>query len=326
MKNTQIRIKSLPDGLPSPGDFELLETEAPVPGKGEMLCRARWLSFESYVRSLIDGRYPAARPPRVGDLTPARAVCEVVDSRNEVFNAGDIVVLETGLQNYFVSDGRQVQRARTGSAPVTTALGVMGLPGFVAYCGLLDVAGLKSGETVLVSEAAGTVGSAVGQIARIKDCRVIGIAATREKCEWCVKEAHFHACINSRTELLDQRLRQLAPKGVDVYFDNIGGEILDTVLAGHLAARGRIVVSALSAQYNRDEPPAELAGAHDAMRPMIVHEHEHRREAFMKDAIAWFAEGHLRYKEDIVEGLQNAAAHVCRLMRRENFGNALVKA
>jgi NADPH-dependent curcumin reductase len=325
MKNLQVRIKNLPEGAPTPGHFELLETEAPVPGRGQMLCRTRWLSFETYMRALIDGRYVAVKP-RPGDLTPARSICDVVDSRNEVFNAGEIVVMETGLQNYCVSDGLHVQRVRTGSAPMTTALGIMGLPGLVAYCGLLDVAGLKRGETVLVSVAAGVVGSSVGQIARVKGCKVIGIAGTREKCEWCVREARFNACINYRTESLDKRLRQLAPKGVDIYFDNSGGEILDTVLAGHLAARGRVVVSALSSQYNHVEHPAGDASAGATLLPMVLHEHEHRREAFLKDAIAWFAEGHLRYRDDIVEGLQNAAEHFCKLMRKENLGNALVKA
>lgn len=324
MRNLQIRIKSLPEREPTPGDFELLETDSPTPRKGEMLCRTRWLSFEPFMRMLIDGRHSGSKP-RIGELTPARAICEVVDSRNEVFNTGDIVVMESGLQSYCVSDGLHVQRVRTGSAPVTTALGVLGLPGLVAYCGLLDVAGLKRGETVLVSLAAGAVGSTVGQIARIKGCKVIGIAGTQEKCEWCVKEAHFNACINYRTESIEQRLRQLAPKGVDVFFDNTGGEMLELVLSGHLSQHGRVVVSALSAQYNRTELPAGAVNGRARLLPMVVHEHEHRREAFLKDAIAWFAEGHLRYKDDIVEGLQNAAAHFCRLMRRENFGNALVK-
>jgi NADPH-dependent curcumin reductase CurA len=322
MRNQQIRIKSLPTDVPTPGDFELLETEAPTPRKGELLCRTRWLSFESFMRALIDSRYFGAMP-RVGEVTPARAICEVVESRNEVFNTGDVVVMETGLQNYCVSDGIHVQRVRTGSAPVTTALGVMGLPGLVAYCGLLDLAAIKRGETVLVSVAAGAVGSTVGQIARIQGCKVIGIAGTAEKCEWCVKEAHFNACINYRTESVDQRLRQLAPKGVDVYFDNTGGDLLAMVLERHLSPQGRVVVSALSSQYSRMENPPNTRAP---LLQMVVHEHEHRREAFLKDAIAWFAEGHLRYKDDIAEGLQNAAAHFCKLMRRENFGNALVKA
>lgn len=331
MRNVQIRIRTLPDGVPTPGDFELLETESPTPGKGEMLCRTRWLSLDPYVRSLMNGRHFLGRP-RAGDLMPARAVCEVIESRNEVFNTGDTVVMEAGLQNYCVSDGVQVQRVKTGSAPVTAALGVMGMPGLTAYCGLLDVAGVKQGETVLVSAAAGAVGSMVGQIARIKGCRVIGIAGTRAKCEWCVREAHFNSCINYRAESLDQRLRQLAPKGVDVYFDNTGGEILNTVVGGHhLAQNGRVVLCGLISQYNLPEPPpgpnlGPLMGARAKVLPMIVYDHEHRRDAFLKDAIAWFAEGHLRYKEDIVEGLQNAAAHFCRLMRGENFGKALVKA
>jgi NADPH-dependent curcumin reductase len=318
MKNYQVRFRSVPQGVPAPEDFEFSAAEAPPPRKGEMLCRTEWLSLDPHVRSRFGG--PA--PLRPGDLVPARAICEVIDSRNEVFNVGEKVVLEAGLQSFCVSDGTHVHRIRTGGAPLTTALGIMGVPGLTAYCGLLDLADVRSGEIVLVSAAAGAVGSMVGQIARIKGCKVIGIAGTREKCEWCVKEAHFNACINYRTENLDERLRQLAPHGVHVYFDNSGGRILDTVVTGgHVAERGRVVLCGLM----RAE---DLGGASAGPRvlPLVPHEFEHRREAFLKDAIAWFAEGHLRYREDIVQGLHNAAAHFCKLLRGENFGKALVKA
>ncbi len=312
MKNLQVRLKKLSDGMPSPGDFILVESDAPTPGKGEMLCRSRWLSLDP-----LTGCNP--KDARPGAVFPARAICEVVESRNAVFNAGEVVVMESGLQSYCVSDGVQVHRVRTGSAPVSAALGIMGMPGLTAYCGLLDLARVRQGETVLVSGASGPVGSMVGQIARIKGCKVIGIAAGREQCEWCVKEAHFSSCINARSESVDLRLGQLAPRGVDVFFDSAGGEIFDTVVEGHhLAPNGRVVLCAAVARSVADERAQVL--------PIVVHAHEHRRDAFLKDAIAWFAEGHIRYKEDIVQGLQNAAAHFCRLMRGENFGKALVKA
>jgi NADPH-dependent curcumin reductase CurA len=232
---------------------------------------------------------------------------------------GEVVVMETGLQSYHVSDGVQVHRVRTGSAPLSAALGIMGEPGLTAYCGLLDLARVRERETVLVSAAADPVGSMVGQIARIKGCKVIGIAPGREATDWCLKQAHFSACINPLAESLAVRLHKLAPKGVDVFFDSAGGETLETVvLGGHLAANGRVVVCAPLARGIGDERAPVL--------PIVVREHEHRREAFLRDAIAWFAEGHLRYREDVVEGLQNAAAHFCRLMRGESFGRALVKA
>jgi NADPH-dependent curcumin reductase CurA len=312
MKNLQIRLKSLPAGHPAPEDLLLVEADTPSAGKGQMLCRTRWLSLEP-----LQGCN--ARDARPGEVLPAQAICEVIESRNEVFNVGDVVVMDTGLQSFHVSDGVRVQRVRTGSAPLSAALGIMGEPGLTAYCGLLDLARVRDRETVLVSGAAHPVGSMVGQIARILGCKVIGIAAGREASDWCVREAHFNACINPLAESLDARLHKLAPKGVDVFFDTTGGETYEMVTkGGHVAPNGRVVVCAPLARAIRDE--------HAQVLPIVVREHEHRREAFLKDAIAWFAEGHLRHREDVVEGLQNAAAHFCRLMRGESFGRALVKA
>ena len=312
MKNLQIRLRNHPGSVPVPDDLALVETDLPATGKGQMLCRTRWLSVDP-----LSGCN--ARDARPGEVLPAQAICEVLESRNEVFNAGDVVVMETGLQNYHVSDGVHVHRVRTGSAPLSAALGIMGEPGLTAYCGLLDLARVRAGETVLVSAAAGPVGSMVGQIARIKGCKVIGIAPGREQCEWCLKEAHFSACINPLSESLDARLRKLAPKGVDVFFDSAGGEIFNVVTQGaHIASNGRVVVCAPLSRSIRDENAQVL--------PIAVREHEHRREVFLRDAITWFAEGHLRYREDVVQGLQNAAAHLCRLMRGESFGRTLIRA
>jgi len=312
MKNLQVRIKKPPNGTYSPDDFELVEAESPAPGKGELLCRSRWLSLDP-----LHGSHAAHT--RSGNVLPAQAICEVIDSRNEIFNAGDIVVMEAGMQSYCVSGGLRVHRIRTGSAPVPAALGIMGDPGFAAYCGLLDVARIRQGETVLVSGAGGSVGATAGQIARIKGCKVIGIAATREQSEWCVREAHFNACIDGRTEQLDPRLRQLAPKGVDVLFDSPGGEVLNAVISGgHLSLAGRVVRC-----ISNGASPMNTAVR---VLHVDIRAHEQRREAFLKDVIAWFAEGHLRYREDVVVGLHNAPTHYCRVMRGESFGRALVKA
>ena len=325
MKNLQIRIGRVIEGTPDPADFELIEAEAPTPGKGEMLCRTKWLSLDSAVDRL---RGHDGLPARRHHVMSARAICEVIESRNEVFNTGDVVVMEGGMQQYCVSDGMQVHRAKTGSAPISTALGVMGIPGLTAYCGLLDLAQIRQGETVLVSGAAGAVGSMAGQIARIKGCRVIGIAGNREESSWCVKEAHFNSCINHRAEPIEQRLRQVAPKGVDVYFDTVDGAILDAVVQGeHLARNGRIVLGAPLARYS---DPAMLnlqpvVGAGTKLLPLVIQDHEHDRETFLRDAIAWFAEGHLRYREDIVEGLPNVPAHLCKLARGESFGKTLAR-
>jgi hypothetical protein len=323
MKNLQVRSRRAIDGAPEPADFELLETEAPTPGKGEILCRTRWLSLDSTVDRLRAD--PSALGP--AHVIPARAICEVIDSRNEVFNAGDVVVMEAGMQHYCVSDGLHVHRAKTGSAPISTALGVMGNPGLTAYCGLLDLAQIRQGETVLISGAAGTVGSMAGQIARIKACKVIGIAGNREESSWCVKQAHFNSCINHRAEPLEERLRQVAPKGVDVYFDTVDGEVLDTVMTGqHVASNGRIVLGGPLTRHGEPAAtPDSRPSAGARVLRLVVQDHEHRRDTFLRDAIAWFAEGHIRYREAVIDGLANAPAQLCKLARGESFGKSLVK-
>jgi NADPH-dependent curcumin reductase CurA len=312
MKNLQVRIKTPPNGSCSADNFELIETEIPAPGKGEMLCRNKWLSLDP----LNGGQLST---PGTGHLLPAQAVSEVIDSRNDVFNAGDVVVMEAGAQGYCVSTGVRVHRVRTGSAPVSAALGIMGDPGFAAYCGLLEVARIRQGETVVVSRAAGAVGAAAGQIARIKGCRVIGIAQGRAQSEWCVREAHFSACIDARAETLSERLRQLAPRGIDVFMSPPGDDVVDAVVSGdHLTVNGRVV---------RCMPDAgSVANTTVKVLRVDVGVHERRREAFFRDVIAWFAEGHLRYREDVVDGLHNVPTHFCRVLRGENFGRALVKA
>jgi len=312
MKNLQVRIKKPPNGTCSPDDFELFEGESPAPGKGEMLCRSRWLSLDP-----LHGAHPGG-VRSTGNVLPAQAICEVVDSRNEVFNAGDVVVMEAGLQSYCVSGGLSVHRVRTGGAPLSAALGIMGDPGFTAYCGLLELARIRQGETVLVSGAGSPVGATAGQIARIKGCKVIGIAANHEQSQWCTKDAHFNACIDASSELLELRLRQLAPKGIDVFFDATGGAIFARVIGGeHLSPAGRVVRSIRNGATQTRTGGQELH--------VDIRAHEYRRETFLKDAISWHAEGHLRYREDIVEGLHNAPSHYCRVMRGESFGRALVK-
>src|SRR5262245_47443012 len=325
MKNLQVRIGRQFEGIPEPADFELVESEAPVPGKGQMLCRTKLLSLDSAVYRL---HTQEALPTRPRQVIPARAICEVIESRNDVFNVGDLVVMEAGMQQYALSDGVQAHRPKTGSAPISTALGVMGVAGLAAYYGVLDIAQIKQGETILVSGAAGALGSMAGQIARIKGCRVIGIAGTREESHWCVKEAHFNTCINHRAEPIEQRLRQVAPRGVDVYFDTVDGAILDAVVGGqHLVRNGRIVLGAPITTYG-DQETLKLQPVMDAgakVLPLVVHDLEQQREPFLRDAIAWFAEGHIRYREDIVDGMSNVPAQLCKLARGEGFGKALLR-
>ncbi len=331
MTDKQVLIRRLPSGLPQPDDFELVDSPPPVPiASGQIRVRTRWLSLDPYVRALLSGRH-FLKMPGPGDVMPAKAVAEVIESRHDVFSVGERICLETGLRTTAVSDGVGAWKLHPGHAPESIALGILGVPGMTAYFGLLDVAQVRKGETVLVSAASGPVGSMVGQIARLKGARAIGIAGSREKCDWARNVARFDACIDYRSEDVDARLRELAPDGVQVFFDNTGGELQQLVIERrHLAMGARVVLCGLIAQYNlKEAPPGPNLGPLMACRgrilPLVVYDYEHRREEFLKEALVWQGEGRLAFKEDIVEGLAHAPEAFCRLMRGGNFGKSLVR-
>lgn len=321
MHNLQVRIRRLPGELPTPEDFELVGSEAPRIRGGQMLVRAKWLSLDPYVRAFASGR-SSPEGLQVGSVLPAHAVAEVLESRHDLFGVGDTLVLETGLQQLCISDGIGAYRLHPGQNPAPSALGALGTPGMMAYFGLLEVARLQAGETVLVSTAAGGVGSMVGQIARLKGARAVGIAGSREQCDWVARSARFAACIDHRTENLSERLRALVPGGAQVYFENVGGELLERIAAGgHLAPGARVVLCGRTAHHDSTEPTASRA----QIRSMILRDYERRREEFLKEAIAWVRSDLIVYREDVVEGLENAIPQYCRLMRGETLGKALVR-
>jgi NADPH-dependent curcumin reductase len=322
--NLQIRLKYEPS---KSTDFELVEAERPQLTNGSFLARALWLALDPFPMARgVNGHTGLVKP---GDLVPARGVGEVIESRHDVFGVGSIVVLDAGLQQFAVSRGQNARFVHPGQTPASTALGILGAPGMAAYFGLLDLAKLRSGETLLVSAASNAAGSMAGQIAMLKGARAIGIAGTREKCDWVVRHARLSACINYRTEPLSARLRELAPRGVDVYFDNTGGELLETIIAErHLASGARIVQNSLSAT---DPAPALLRAGYLPEKDGIqvlrarVRDYEHRRGEFLREAIPWHGAGRIAIKEHVVEGLANAPAHMLRSLRGENFGRPLVK-
>lgn len=324
MQNLQIRLRHLPS---KPSDFELVEAERPTLTNGAFLARALWLALDPFhVAHAANGHAGFVKP---GDLVPARGVGEVIESRHDVFGVGSVVVLDAGLQQFSVSDGEYARFVHPGQTPASTALGILGAPGMAAYFGLLDLAKLKPGETLLVSAASNAAGSMAGQIAMLKGARAIGIAGTREKCDWVTRHARLAACINYRTEPLSARLRQLAPHGVDVYFDNTGGELLETIIAErHLAGGARIVQNSLS---DFDPAPALLRAGYLPEKDGIqvlrarVRDYEHRRGEFLREAIPWHGAGRIALKEDVVEGLANAPAHLLAALRGDNFGRPLVK-
>jgi NADPH-dependent curcumin reductase len=324
MHNLQIRLRRSPS---RPVDFELMEAERPALTNGSFLARALWLALDPFQLGAA-GEADAARV-RPGDLVPARGVGEVIESRHDVFGVGSVVVLDAGLQQFAVSHGQHARFVHPGQTPASTALGVLGAPGMAAYFGLLDLAKLRPGETVLVSAAANAAGSMAGQVAMLKGARAIGVAGTREKCEWVTRHARLSACINYRAEPLSARLRQLAPHGVDVFFDSAGGELLETVIAErHLASGARIVQNSLSAS----DPGAALTRAgylpqKDGIQVLRarVRDYEHRRGEFLREAIAWHGAGRIAVKDHVVEGLAKAPELLRLALRGDNFGRPLVK-
>jgi NADPH-dependent curcumin reductase len=323
MRNLQVRIKRPPS---RPSDLELIEADAPQLTNGSFIARSLWLALDPF-RCAAD--FAAGGLPRPGDVVPARGVGQVIESRHDVFSVGSMVVLDCGLQQLCVSDGHHARLLHPGQTPASTALGVLGGPGMAAYFGLLDLAHLRAGETVLVSAAANAAGSMAGQIAMLKGARAIGIAGSREKCDWVTRHARLSACINHSSENVGARLKQLAPHGVDVYFDNVGGELLESIVAGgHLAPGARIVqncVTPVDAQEllaRGSSPPGQ--GAPQVLQMDLKH-FEHRRGEFLRAAIAWYGAARIAHKDHVVEGIANAPAHLLLAMQGGNFGRPLVR-
>lgn len=328
-KNLRVCIRQLPVGLPQDSDFYVEEATIPTPAAGEILCQTQYLALDPYVRALMSGRH-FLELPKSEQVLPARSVAQVVESRNSRFSVGDTVLLETGMQSFSKSTGEDARVLDLAPAPVSTALGVLGMPGLTAYAGLTEIAELTPGETILVSAASGSVGSMVSQIGRELGCRVIGIAGGAEKCAWAIENTGVEDCIDYKSESVTERLRSLRENGIDVYFDNAGGEILATVIRSHLARNARIILCGLISQYNlADAPPGPnlgpLMGARARILPLIVYDFERLWDQFEKSAVQWFSDGKIKYVEDLCDGIENAPAHFQRLMLGENFGKTIIR-
>lgn len=316
MRNLEVRLMRVPV---TAGEFAVEPGEVPRLTNGGILCRARWLSAGP-----VRAGFPASTAMRPGDVVPALAVCEVLESRHDVFGVGQSVVLHCGMREMCASDGRDAVALHPGQSPASTALGLLGPPGKTAYFALTDLAAVGPGETVLVPSASSVTGAMAGQVAVLKGARAIGIDDSPDRCAWAVRHARFAACINPRAEDLSQRLWQLAPRGCDIVFDPAEA-LLENLLAGqHLAPGGRVV--RLAAGAHTASPSGSTPGQG---KVRILHfspgAYEQRRSEFLRDAIAWYGAGRLVCREDIAEGIENAPAQLARALRGECFGNPLVK-
>ena len=329
----RIVLASRPVGEPKPSDFRIEEIPVPAPGPGQVLLRTIWLSLDPYMRGRISDAASYAQPVPIGGVIEAGTVCEVIASNNPAFAKGDIVLARAGWQTHALSDGKGVAKIDPKLAPISTAVGVLGMPGMTAYTGLLDIGRPQPGETVVVAAASGAVGSAVGQIARIKGARAVGIAGGKDKCEFVKNELGFDHCVDHRDPDLAARLKDACPKGIDVYFENVGGAVFDAVFP-LLNPFARVPVCGLIAHYNDTEakPPKWAASLMRAIltkrltfRGFIVSDFVARHADFLRDMSQWVREGKVKYREFVTEGLDTAPAAFMGLLKGANFGKQLVR-
>lgn len=327
--NRQIVLARRPQGVPRSDDFMLIESPLPRPGDGQILCRTVYLSLDPYMRGRMSEGRSYARSVEIGQVMVGGTVSEVIESRHPSFKAGDIVLGHDGWQTYAVSNGAGTRTLDPVQAPISTALGVLGMPGLTAYVGLLDIGQPRGGETVVVAAASGAVGSVVGQIAKLKGCRAVGIAGSDDKCRFVVDTLGFDACVNHRAADLAGALRQACPSGIDVYFENVGGAVLDAVL--RLVNPGaRIPLCGLISQYNATESARgpdlrPVLVNRVTIRGFIVSDHADRQADFLRDMTRWVHEGRVRYREDVVEGLPQAPRALIGLLEGRNFGKVIVR-
>lgn len=326
MINREVHLISRPDGIPKAEQFDLIETEISPIGEGQLLVQNVYMSVD-----------PAMRPPltngqtKLNEVMSGGAIGKVIESNNRDWHTGDYVQSRMGFREYFVSDGSALQRVTTEGESITTHLHVLGGTGLTAYGGLLVTGELKEGETVFVSAAAGAVGSAVGQIAKIKDCRVVGSCGSDEKVAYLLDELGFDYAFNYKTTSIRKELHIGAPDGIDVYFENVGGEHLDAAV-GQMRPLGRIPVCGMISAYNnqgaRSEGVTSLSNMiynRVMMRGFVVYEFNHLREQFLTDMRSWLADGRLKYRETIMEGIENAANALIGLLQGANTGKMLVQ-
>ncbi len=327
--NLQILLASRPIGWATETNFEIVRTPIPKPAEGQILVRNHYLSLDPYMRGRMNDAKSYAPKQELGEVMTGRTVGEVIESRNAKFKKGDIVQATLGWQQYACTDGSGVRQVDASRVPMSAYLGVLGMPGVTAWVGLLDICRPQADETVVVSAASGAVGSAVGQIAKLKGCRAVGIAGGREKCDYVVKELGFDACVDYKAGKLDADLEAAAPNGVDCDFENVGGAILDAVLR-RTNAFSRIAVCGMISQYNATEPYGVKAFQailtnRIKVQGFIVSDRMALWPQALADLADWFAAGKLKYRETVAQGLENAPKAFIGLLKGQNFGKQLVK-
>ncbi len=329
MQNQRIVLASRPEGWVTEQNFELQTAAMPQPRDGEVLVKNAYLSLDPYMRGRMNEGKSYAAKQEIGEVMIGGTVGEVIESKNPKFAAGDQVLGMFGWQQYGLSDGKGLNKIDASRVPMSAYLGVLGMPGVTAWIGLLDICQPRAGETVAVSAASGAVGSVVGQIAKLKGCRAVGIAGGRQKCDYVVKELGFDACVDYKAGALNEDLKAAVPGGIDCYFENVGGVILDAALR-RMNAFSRIAVCGLISQYNATEPYGvktfqSILTNRIKVQGFIVSDRMELWAKALPELVGWVAAGKIKYRESVTQGLENAPRAFIGLLKGENFGKQLVK-
>jgi NADPH-dependent curcumin reductase CurA len=332
--NRRIVLAERPRGRPGPRNFRLEEAPVPEPGAGELLCRTIYLSLDPYMRGRMNDAPSYTPPVAIGEVMTGATVGQVVKSNLDGFVPGDFVTGHGGWQDFSVFKAGEMRKVDPAQAPISSALGVLGMPGMTAYSGLHEIGRPQAGETLVVAAASGAVGAVVGQIAKIRGCRAVGVAGSKAKCDYVVDGLGFDACLDHRAGDFAAALADACPKGIDVYWENVGGRVLEAVLP-LLNRFARIPVCGLIAWYNTTEPPPgpdrmpllfrSILVKRLTIRGFIVWDFNALEEQFRREVGQWVREGKLRYREDIRDGLEHAPQALIGLLEGENFGKLLVR-
>jgi len=326
--NRQVLLKRRPNGMPVPEDFAIVDGPLPEPGEGQVLLRGIYLSLDPYMRGRISGQRSYAKPTEIGDVIEGRVVGQVMRSRHPGFREGDYAFGGYGWQTHSAVDGAALTKLDPAAAPISTALGILGMPGLTAYAGLKTIGEPKAGETVVVSAASGAVGAVAGQLAKREGCRVVGIAGGADKCRYVTDDLGFDACVDHHGDL-SAAIDAACPKGIDVYFENVGGAVQRAVYP-RLNDFGRMIMCGMIAEYNDVEPrpgPSLVAAVRKRLRiqGFIVSDHAALRPEYLAMAAPLVRSGALKYREHIVDGIDNAPGAFIGLLQGRNFGKLIIK-
>jgi NADPH-dependent curcumin reductase CurA len=323
-------MASRPIGEPAAENFSIAESPIPEVKHGDVLIRTLYLSLDPYMRGRMRGGPSYAATLEVGDVMTGEVVARVEQSESPLFEVGDIVRSNIGWQEWAVLSAHSVTMVDTDLGPISTAIGVLGMPGMTAYFGLLEVLKPRAGDTLVVSAASGAVGAVVGQIGKINGCFVIGVAGSDEKCSYIIDELGFDAAINYKTKNVSAEIARLSPNGVDIYFDNVGGPVTDAVW-DNLALKSRVAICGQISQYNAAEPPqgprnlAALIKTRTTVEGFLVYDFELQHEIARERIANWIKNGYIKYKEDVIDGFDNAPEAFIGLLNGKNFGKLLIK-